>query len=362
MINITDPTTNPYTAAIRQWIAQLIPTALPTSGELLDAVYTAVVATSQTRFGPAPSIESAAEMRRRMKLAITEGRPIPILSPWGSKKPIDGRTVDVAELVALHTLIALSDRVRHVYPPGIVVQLGIEDLGGEYLWKGDTNAITDSRQYVRDLVALVRAMDQPWLMAVPESTLAPASVFEAKADQMQIPIMAYLDAVYVSHADGSAALAALQAQGWRGDLPEIMVSFYMGQYERLYPSYTYTQRLLVLATYLAQSWARYEVRAKLADPTWEGKYVQINFPLLIPGMPAALADYRVHYRTIQLKDARTHMPPWRGFGYLCIDNANNVTPKIVTPRDYAALPITEHTIVISGRNEAVRVHVPYVLR
>jgi hypothetical protein len=56
-----------------------------------------VVGTGQTRFGPLPSPESLVAIRDHLRRRIADRDPIRLLVPWGSKKPTNTATVDLAE-------------------------------------------------------------------------------------------------------------------------------------------------------------------------------------------------------------------------------------------------------------------------
>lgn len=338
---------DPYAGLVEQFLSSVFPANLDDSGAVLDALTAAFVATGSVRMGPAPKPEGLVALRQRITYWTSRDLPIAVLSPWGSKKSVNDHTVDVAELQAIRRLEALRDRVRRHYAPGIVVQLGIEDLGGDYLWRDEPGARTASSQYVRDLVALGTVLDggQGWLRPIPESSHVCYTAFEAKADAFLGPLTDILTV------GGTRALDKLHALGWQGDVPAEMVAWYLRSYEKLYPTLGAYERIDKLARYLAQSAARYQTGAKFADKSWAGQYVQVNFPLPVPGLPAGLADARLYYRTLPLSYARTHMPAWRAKGYVVIGNDNSVTPKLASwfePRDYTPLKVrlsSEHATV-----------------
>ena len=346
---------DPYGLVIETFLAREFPANLQDKDNVLDALTSAFIATNGIRMGPQPKPEGLVEIRKRITYWMDRGEPIVVLSPWGSKKTVNDHTVDVAEVAALRTLSALRDRVLPFYRPGINVQLGIEDLGGRYLWADEgEDTLKASELYVDDLTRLVRVLAPAWAHAVPESTLVSYERFTAKAEEFYEVLAPYLLGV-----KGPEGLSAL---GWVGQgVAQAQKDFYLRQYEKLYPTLTLEERTRKLALYLAQSAARYRVGAKLADPEWAGHYIQVNFPLPVPGMPASLGDARLHYRTLPERYARTHMPPWRSKGYLVVGNsAEDITPKLATwTEEHDYHPFKAY---FSDGTEKVCVEADYVLK
>lgn len=333
----------PYASAIEAFLVQQFPANLDCPGTVLEAVTTAFVATSQTRQGPAPKPEGLVAIRKAIASAIDRHAPIPVLVPWGSRKPWP-LTLDLAEFMALRQLQALQERVQRFHTPGITLQLGIEDLGGYYLWADESDDVVHAaKRYVEDLQALVQVLGlTDWLHAVPESNLVSAVVFNAAADKFYAPLRDWL------HDKSPSALRELRRLGWHGDVAPAMVDFYLHQYEKMYPNRSHRYRLDKLAMYLGQSAARYQVGAKLAFENWATYgFVQINFTQDIPGVPATLADRRLYYRTLPMRFARTHVAPWRAKGYLQLHDGTTAQPKIVAPSTVNLEDFTKATMDLS---------------
>lgn len=349
-------TSDVYAPVITSFLARTFPANLDAPANVLDALTEAFVSSSQVRNGPAPKPEGLVGIRERLTYWMARGEPIAVLSPWGSKKTVHGHSIDVAEVMALRQLEALKDRVTRVYAPGVAIALGIEDLGGFYLW-ADEGAETrhESQRYVQDFSALVRILGlNSFIDPVAESTLIDAATFDAAADARYPVLLDYL------LTRSPAAYDALHQLGWRGDVPLEMVEFYLRSYEKLYPSYSGHERMAKLARYLAQSAARYAVGVKVRHAEWIGHYVQVNFPTPVPGLPSFLGDSRLYYRTLPLRFAKTTMPAWRAKGYLCVSNTNEVTPKLASwfePNDYTPMRVS-----VSNGEDSVVVEADYILR
>jgi len=166
---------NPYGNMIKDLLMMSFPlNAIVTSSQILDAVTAEIIASSNVRFGPAPNPESLVAIRSVIKKAIHEGRPIPILIPWGSKKTINNRSIDVGEIMGLKTIYCLDQRIRRYYSPGINVNIRIEDLGGFYLFRDEgESAYSASIKYVDDFISLVHILGlQDIIHTIKESKLA----------------------------------------------------------------------------------------------------------------------------------------------------------------------------------------------
>jgi len=86
-------------------------------------------------------------------------------------------------------------------------------------------------------------------------------------------------------------------------------------------------------------------------------YVQ-QFNPTVPGTPRLLADRIVNYRTVLMKHARTHIPPWRGRGYFLIQG-DQVTPKIANWHE--ALDVNAAEAVYERNGESVTVRLEHVI-
>lgn len=360
----SDSPSDPYAGIIETFLSTVFPAATPGGTEsIIDAITSAFVASSQVRMGPAPKPEGLVAIRERIRYWVTKGEPIAVLSPWGSRKA-GHAGIDIAELGALRQLQGLQERVSRHYAPGLDIQLGIEDMGGWYLWAGDARALKESHTYVEDFRRLVRVLDLPYITPVVESEIKLYSRFEDAANEYMGPLtdllMSQERGLSPQGPEIADALTKLHALGWTGTVPDEQRAFYMNQYAGLYPEKTHFERLTTLAAYLAQSAARYKVGAKVKDPAWLGHFVQINFPLPVPGVPDALGAARLYYRTLPMKYARSHMPPWRAKGYLCVDNANTVTPKVASFKEQQEY--TPFKVFLSNDTETVCVSADYIVR
>lgn len=350
----------PYGGTIISFLGQEFGGVLETPAQLLDALTGQFVSTSQNRQGPSPKPEGLVSIRKTISFWVDQQKPIAVLVPWGSKKPTNEDGIDVAELFALRQLMALNDRVRRVYPPGLVINIGIEDLGGQFLWQ-DAESQLSSLRYVTEFQMLVHTLEAPFIIAKAESDLVTKVLFEDTAMLMasEIEPLIRLKVKGGMLGDIQRAEVRLEQTGWEGIIPLEQIQFYLNSYRKYYPNQTMDQHIDLISRYLGQSWARYKVGAKLAYPTWGKNFIQINFPQPVPGIPASLGDRRLYCRTLPMRFSRTHLPPWRAKGWLHIDGKEQVTPK-VSP--FSMLPVLDKFFVtMSNGRDAVRIEASYHL-
>lgn len=323
---------------------------------VLDAVTDALVSSGQNRFGPTPNPEQMVSIREVVRRAIQADQPINILVPWGSRKATTGRTVDVAELFALRQLQCLVRRVTQTYPAGVRINIQIEDLGGQFLWSGDPLALKENHEYTQAFVALVGALDLgPAVEAHAESERLDLGRFAQSAQHM-----ADLVGKFLLSGGDAAALNTLNKEGWVGDIPAEQVDFYLNQYERMYPHASRTMKLLILANYLGQSWARYALNLKTHHGWDKPDFLILSFPPPVPGMPQALAMRRLFYRTLPMRYARTHIPAWRAVGYFEV-RGDTALPKIVSWTDPVVANLTPIEMEVSNDSGSVTVASDYLI-
>lgn len=323
--------TDPYSSQIQQFITQEFPTAFKCpNGDCLDIVTEAIVASGQVRYGPRPSPESLVEMRKVIAFYMKELRPIPFLSPWGSEKP-DGTNVDVAEMMALKTLLCLQTRVQAHYAPGIEVMLRIEDLSAphQFYHRAD-KAREEAALYTEGLRNLVKALDFKFIHAIPESSRGVTEErFNAKAD-VYLPDFETAVTMLARHPDNAAMAEQIVGPlGWSGGMSRQLVEFYLESYEKLYPDTTFETKCHIMARYFAGSLARRMLGITNGMPYWGLQYLQLYFGKT-PDKKAPLT--RIHYRTMPCNITTNHIAPWRAKGYFKIEE-EGVTAKLASFRE-----------------------------
>jgi len=317
---------DPYSELIKLFIMQEFPTGFHCdSTAVLDLVTEAIVASGQTRYGPRPSPESLVEIRKILSHYITQSRPIPFMTPWGSEKP-DGSGVDIAELMALKTIISLNGRVSPYYPPGVQVSIRLEDLSAPHLfhWRMDEARI-EAERYTTGLVNLVKVLNlNSYIFPTPESSYGvDEDRFNATADEM-LPV--FIKAVTFP----GEKQPELEKLGWQGGISPSLVNHYMTSYDKMYPGKLDSFKLNQLARYFSASLTRKKLGFTGALKEWDNKYLQLSF-IKHPGGP--VSPTRIHYRTIPSSITSNHLPPWRAKGYLCIDETH-ATAKLASYNEH----------------------------
>lgn len=362
MLHVTVPDLgNPYRDQIAEFVARAFPANLDNSKSVLEAVTDAMVASGRVRFGPKPAPENLVAIRGVIRSAIEAGKPIPVLVPWGSKKPRNDGRVDIAELGALKSLASLQDRVMRHYAPGLDVRIFIEDIGGFYLFASEGEpARAAARAYTADLQRLVRVLGIPGVGTTPESTLTNEDAYTVKAEEIRPALFHYLadSDAYAGLPERLDSFANLSRFGWQGAIPREQRDYYRDRYARVYPGISKRDATEMLARYFAGSWARYQIGSTGARPEW-GPFIKLNFTSPVPGVPEDLASRRLYYRTLPENLSTTHLPPWRSRGYLKLTD-DGATPKLTSWMDQPARLRVCH-VVIERDGESVTVDAPHLV-
>lgn len=361
---VFDPT-NPYGNLIGSFFAGAFPAAVATDKSTqLDLVTGALVASGQVRYGPSPNPESLVAIRELVRECITSGKPIPILTPWGSKKPRNDGSLDVAEVGALKQLACLQARVQQYHAPGIELVIRVEDGSGYYLFEGDTAARAAIDQYSPAFVRLIKVLGlSGFIRPVLESAIFDERRYADMTDEVVPVVQAYIAETDAFGFDGYEERASWKRlhtiTGVRGEIPVEQRNYYRTLYLKLFPGISPEEANRKLSRYLASAFVRSKIKGRADDPSWGGKYIQVTFAPPIPGAPAGMVSRHLYYRTLPLRMATTHIAPWRAKGYLKI-RGREVTPKIVSwnevPEDLMAF-----SVELNGNGDAVSVAADYLL-
>jgi len=324
-----------------------------------DAVVAEIVGSDKIRYGAAPLGLKVQEVVRR---AIALDWPIPILCPWGSKKTVNGESIDIAEVGALKQLANLASRVKHHYPGGIMVNIRVDDVSGYHLFTEQGEPMrSSSRRYCDDFGRLVRVLGlSSFVNTVPESSLFGETEFNACADGL-IPVFAgYIARAYLENFEGMDKTPEgilLAKRGWVGGLPKLQCDYFRSRYARLYEA-DEEAAVGVLARYLSGSLARVTLGRSGAELAWGSDYLRVTFLSPVPGTPAHLLTKTVNYRTLPRQFTRDHSPPWRMKG--CIELGEGLKPKLCSWDHTAAL--TPYAVLISDGERSVEVSSNYVCK
>lgn len=356
---------DPFGPAIRTALFRDFPAAVTGKrGDVESAVLAEVLGSGKHRFGPMPNVESQSSMLQVVRMAIKRGVPIPMLCPWGSKKPGNEGIVDVAELSGLRTLQCLQSRVTQFYTPGLDIRVRLEDVGGFYLFRDEGEAArTSSKRYVADFEKLVKILGLRFIETVREGQLTTEEEYVRVADALYPKVLAYLVDTDRNGLAGYETLdswKALSAEGWMGEIPLEQRGFYYQRYARIYGSDTEIQ-VRKLAEYLAGSLARYKLKATGPRDDWGRNFIQLNFAPPAPGAPQGIIERRIHYRTLSTEFTRDHLPSWRARGFYRFKPGSEVPSPALASWFAPTDNFEAHVVTLEGGGLSVRVATPYVV-
>jgi hypothetical protein len=348
-----ESTNDPYDGHIRQFLISNFPNVTGAStGDILDLLTEAIVATGQIRYGPRPSPESLVSIREVISYWINRQHPIPFLVPWGSEKP-DGSGVDIAELMALKTLKCLQDRVHRHYVPGVRFVIRLEDVSAPHLFfDRPDQARKDAALYTDGFDNLVTILGlRSFITPFKESSKVSESAFNEMADSI-VPIMEQ----HIMFPTDMGVTERVVRTGWSPSSEET-ISHYLKLYTSLYPDAPASMRVHRLARYFAGALARIKLGITGKDAAWEGMNLELSFSGPVPGIPADRAKRRLLYRTMPSSITANHIPAWRAKGYLCC-NEESTSAKLSSFRDPPSA-LNTHDVVLHGNGISQMVQADY---
>lgn len=365
---------HPYVDSVISFLRTVSKASVVSKFEALDMIEEAIYASGDIRYGSMPPTESLYTVRSLIKAYMEEGRPIPILVPWGSTKTKFGAHIDVAELMAVRQVIDLRNRIKDLYEPGLEIVWRIEDTSGLDLFKmegSSTDIMSSTHLYSGNLRKMIEIMDNAEaIWPVMESEMRNANMFSATVNGLTPLFESYLyDSDFMLNQGKGEdelmileSLKALKVQGWNGIIPEAQRAHYYRSYSKLYGGDGDMMRKR-LAMYFAGSLTRHKLNMTGKQDKWDHGFIQLSFVPPITGLPEGYNRNYVYYRTMRETFCRSHMPAWRAKGYLQVtDNGGKtiVTPKMATwheEKDYI-----HSEIVLKNSTSSVTVDADYILK
>ncbi|MDQ3076348.1 MAG: hypothetical protein M3Q34_04460 [bacterium] len=353
---------DPYGAQVEQFFASELPANIGDLGSVVDSVAAAFISTNKIRYGSAPTPESIVVMRSAIRYCVEQKIPIRILCPWGSKKPLNCKSIDIAEVMGLKALACLNARIRKFYEPGIQVNLRIEDTSGYHLFAGQDGVRKASEKYVQDFLSLINILGyKDFINPLPESSLVNETDFFVFAEKVKLVFLDYIEETDLNgfgNIDSLSSWNTLKGEyGWSGIIPAEMRDFFRGQYGKMYQNVPEEHKTELLCRYFAGSLARYKLKATGKLESWGQNFIQLNFAQEAPGTPAAISGKRIICRTIPANFCETHLPPWRAFGFLEI--RDSVKPKITSWFNPENINLCPGNLIFSDGTNFVNVNACY---
>lgn len=267
--------------------------------DILGQVVNEIIGTKRVRNGCRPTPEVEVSLRNVVRSAIEEGRPVPILVPFGSSKQ-GPHGCDLAEAMALLQLKHLEQKVQHFYKPGIEIRIRLEDATDEVLF--DTMWVSSKTGPYCSAFTTLSGIILPRAKVILESDMV--DYYNGDLERIQ----GIIHRALVDNDD-----SMLEHIGWLNGFPTEQISYYRDVYKRYYPSLSEEAQLCLMARYFSCAVVR-----KMQDGTGATREsIILYFGNPVPGLEQM---NRVFYKTNI--DQHTHRAPWLGKGY--IDNNHGI--------------------------------------
>lgn len=290
------------------------------------------------RHGPAPSNRERDYMVMLVDRYISLGVPVQVTLLWGGAKAYGHFPhlcrADLADLLALRRFVHLNSQVHDIYPPGLHVNIIMEDWGEIALTLDPADMPDRIKSYIASLIPLATAASgreklfhfeiesalftaYSALVAYPlfrEALLAATGMFQVYWNaSAEVP---------EEDRAGLEAFALLKQIGWAGTLPNDSRGYYLERARRHYPDAPMTTLVTMVCEYLACAFLRTKyriLRGRVTDSNGEIPPVRASFVPYPKGAPEFMRLGRIEYKT---KDSvnNKQVPPWLGFG--CVDQVN----------------------------------------
>jgi hypothetical protein len=352
---------NPYGQIICGYFQRNFPSALkPNKDNILDIVTDIIVGNKELRHGPVPPPEVLVNIRNIIRDSIEKQLPIPILIPWGGRKTSPTALIDIAEVSAIHQIVTVDKMVKEFYPIGTQINIGIEDTGAMWLYRSNDIGIEQYSDSFYKLVIMLKGAAN--ILPIRESMLMEKDKYfdlsSKYSDLLYETIMA-LEAFPNQNIEELKSYQALKAIGWKGTIDKAQRDYYIGRYKHLY-NVEASEAARMAADYFGGAKARYDLKGK-AEPISAVKgYIKGSFAHPIPGAATGMFDSTVYWRTIPTSQARTHIAPWRGKGYLKI-NKNEITTKIASWNDEKISQLVESQVELIEGSIKIDVQTDYLI-
>jgi hypothetical protein len=347
---------SPWTTTIERFIAGEFPQAHHSASSRQEAVLAEIINSRQRRLGPSPGPEALLNMQKIVRHYMEKGDPIPVLIPFGPKKPGSG-SIDVAELATLKALAFVRRAVTQHYPPGLIFHIRLEDATG-FVLEGDVPHIEGIvRNYCHDFKQLSKILGYDGFLSLfQETEIVELTRFKTEVQNVLPFIETYLeDSENEENPELVPSYSQVRELGFMGNVSQDLRAFLMMRYERFYPDWSTEKKRRQMAMYFSCALARRRLGATGAAPGWDKKHLIITFH------PPTPDDHhfspRMYYRTVPLNDSKMHIPPWRARGVLRIQEDR---PVIVVKNWHGSQEsLQDGTLIFQEGTSSVEVNAPY---
>lgn len=152
---------DPYGGLICRWFQEKFSKEIHTNKEdLLEILADLIFSTKENRVGPIPSPEHQVVVRDVIRQAIALNAPIPVLVPWGGRKAQihTSPRLDMAEVSGLYQIVDLDATIRRHYSPGLHVNIRIEDINANWLYRHEPDIAAMTERYSADFLKLINML------------------------------------------------------------------------------------------------------------------------------------------------------------------------------------------------------------
>jgi hypothetical protein len=292
-----------------------------------DKVAGIISSFSRTLAVPAFSERTTEGIRTRILEFIRRSVPVEAQMLWSPKKHWmrgNESAVDLAELMALQTLLSVDSAVRAAYRAGLSFRLDVEDIEFEFMERQDSEVIDARDIYISGLRRLIKALRLGEVFTLCRVSERAKSREELRCwRQMMTENHQALESYwYESEGRTIAAQEALPSfnelrrRGWKGTIPQEMRSYYLKRLGRLADT-TDRERVDMVLRNLAGILLHYQIglmsSSSMVDP------IKFSFVCPATSAPAELLLGRVDLRFVPRKlcSRVNAAAPWSTKGFLC---------------------------------------------
>ena len=271
--------------------------------------------------------KTLAGLRDRLLEFVRRGGAVEVQMLWSPKKHWvfeSDSAVDLAELLAVQTLVSIDSAVRSVYPAGLSFVIDFEDVEFQFMEGPGAEVINAQDLYISGLHRIVEALELDELFVLRRISEHARDAEELRRWRQQMAenyraLEAYWhesEACPVSSWETLPSFNRIRELGWKGTIPPEMRRYYLGLLGKPVDTSDREKVTMVLRN-LATILLHYQAGLLRGS----GKIQPIKFSLVrsAAGAPASLQEGRVDIRFAPRKlcSRVSAAAPWSTKGFVC---------------------------------------------
>lgn len=292
-----------------------------------------------TRLGNEPSLETKAEVLRRIQFKLDRNEPLEVSCAWGAIKTVssDIKKVDLAELLTFSQYSAINKQIQSVYEPGVRFNLYMGDDYYEYLY-GPNPGIKD---YCKSLTELAKDFPEVNPLYISDGARKIPNVIAACEKNYNLLKEYWLESDGIEeHLFSSLpSYSRLEAAGWVGTIPVEMREFYKKRMQSNYMDKDeafWTEKILRFFAYgMFISQNDLMNRKKIELSTVDSCLLRVP----PPGLPRKLYSNRIRMRITPRNMVKNSAPPWTVAGAVSVGRDGNTHIRLVDSSIYNSINI-----------------------